>query len=109
MLWGSGEASIIRRRPDEGVPPKMTQQNNATVTAEPPVGHRRRSSQRSRTQRWRDAVAVLMAVQRECDAHLQTLPDHLQESDAAETLQAICDFDLSELEAIEPPHGFGRN
>jgi hypothetical protein len=109
MLWGSGEASIIRRRPDDGVPPKMTQQNNPTVTAEPPVGHRRRSSQRSRTQRWRDAVAVLMAVQRECDAHLQTLPDHRQESDAAETLQAICDLDLSELEAIEPPRGSGRD
>jgi hypothetical protein len=23
-------------------------------------------------------------------------------------LQAICDLDLSELEAIEPPHGSGR-
>jgi len=24
-------------------------------------------------------------------------------------LQAICDLDLSELEAIEPPRGFGRD
>ena len=87
----------------------MTQQNNPTLTPEPPISHRRGSSQRSRTHRWRGAVAVLMAVQRECDAQLQALPDHLQDSDAAETLQAICDLDLSELEAVEPPRGSGRD
>src|SRR6516225_1632143 len=92
--------------PDEECP-EMMQQNNPTPTPEP--ARPRRPSQRSRTQRWRDAVAVLMAVQRECDARLQALPDHLQESDAAETLQAICDLDLSELEAIEPPRGLGRD
>ena len=81
--------------------------NNPTPTPEP--ARPRRPSERSRTQRWRDAVAVLMDVQRECGARLQALPDHLQESDAAETLQAICDLDLSELEAIEPPRGFGRD
>jgi hypothetical protein len=52
---------------------------------------------------------VLIAIQRECDAWLQALPDSLQEGTTAEALQTICDLDLSELEATEPPRGFGRD
>jgi hypothetical protein len=40
---------------------------------------------------------------------LESLPDNLRDSLLAEALQAICDLDLSELQAIIPPRGFGRD
>jgi hypothetical protein len=57
----------------------------------------------------RDAVGELAALQNECDAWLQSLPDSLQQSATAEALQAICDLDIVDLQAIEPPRGFGRD
>jgi hypothetical protein len=33
----------------------------------------------------------------------------IQDSATAETLRAICECDLSELQAIVPPRGFGRD
>ena len=42
-------------------------------------------------------------------AWLDSLPDSLQDSTAAEALRAICELDLSELQAIVPPRGFGRD
>ena len=42
-------------------------------------------------------------------AWLDALPDSLRDSATADALRAICDFDLSELEALEPPKGFGRD
>jgi len=42
-------------------------------------------------------------------AWLAALPDSLQESALAEALQAICDLDLDELQAIDLPRGFGRD
>ena len=64
----------------------MPQPNNQTATSNAPTIHRHR---RTRTQRWQDAVAELIAVQTECDAWLQALPNGLQESVTAEALQAI--------------------
>jgi hypothetical protein len=84
----------------------VPQQNNQTATSNAPTIHRHR---RTRTQRWQDAVAELIAVQTECDAWLQALPNSLQESVTAEALQAISDLDLTDLQAIEPPRGFGRD
>ena len=40
---------------------------------------------------------------------LEALPDNLQDSATAEALHAICDLDLTELQAILPPRGFGRD
>jgi hypothetical protein len=40
---------------------------------------------------------------------VNSLPDSLQDSAIAEALRAICDLDLTELQAIEPPRGFGRD
>ena len=34
--------------------------------------------------------------------------ENLRDSALAEALQSICDLDLSELQAIIPPRGFGR-
>ena len=84
----------------------MPQPNNQTATSNAPTIHRHR---RTRTQRWQDAVAELIAVQTECDAWLQGLPNSLQESVTAEALQAISDLDLTDLQAIEPPRRFGRD
>ena len=42
-------------------------------------------------------------------AWLKNVPDNLQDSATAEALRAICDLDLSELQAIVPPRGFGRD
>ena len=67
------------------------------------------ADRRSRVQRWRDAVAELTTVQAQCVAWLQALPTSLHESATAEALQEICDLDLSELQAVEPPRGFGRD
>ena len=71
-----------------------------------PALRARQPGRRSRPQRWRDAVATLLAVQRECEAQLQALPDHLQDSATADALQAICDLDLGDLEDIEPPRRY---
>jgi hypothetical protein len=67
------------------------------------------TDRRSRIQRWRDAVAELTTVQAQCAAWLEALPPNLHEGATAEALQAIRDLDLSELQAVEPPRGFGRD
>ena len=64
---------------------------------------------RSRAQRWHDAVAVLVALQAQYAGWLEAMPDSLQGSTTAEALRAIVDLDLSELQAIELPKGFGRD
>ena len=89
----------------------MPQPNDlAPMTSDiPSIGTRPPLDHRSRAQRWRDAVAELAALQREYDTWLQTLPDSLQQTATAEALQAICDLDLVDLQAIEPPRGFGRD
>ena len=68
-----------------------------------------RPDHRSRAKRWDDDVAGLVKAQIEYAAWLDSLPDSLQDSATAEALHAICDLDLSELQAIVPPRGFGRD
>lgn len=81
----------------------------ARAAARPLIHYRRAADHRSRVRRWHEAVAVLLALQDEYRAWLQALPDSLQEGATAEALQAIVDLDLDELQAIEPPKGFGRD
>jgi hypothetical protein len=73
------------------------------VRMRPPLDHR------SRGKRWSDAIAELITLQGQYAAWLETLPENLQDSAIAESLQAICDLDLIELQAIVPPRGFGRD
>jgi hypothetical protein len=40
---------------------------------------------------------------------LDALPTNLQDSALADALQRICDLDLSELQTVELPRGFGRD
>ena len=62
----------------------------------PAIRIRRPADHRSRAQRWRDAVAELTELQTQYAAWL-------------EALQTICDIDLADLQAAEPPRGFGRD
>ena len=73
------------------------------------VKYRRPQDRRSRPQRWRNAVETLVDLQGEYQAWLDNLPDSLQASVLAERLQAICEYDFGDLEALEPPRGFGRD
>ena len=84
--------------------------HRAAKTARKPASRiRSPADRRSRVQRWRDAVAELTTVQAQCVAWLEALPTSLQDSATAEALQEICDLDLSDLQALEPPRGFGRD
>jgi hypothetical protein len=74
----------------------------------PPLD-RRPADRRSRIQRWRDAVSTLTNLLTEYARWLEALPDNQQDGTTAEALQAIVELDLSELQAIEPPRGFGRD
>jgi hypothetical protein len=75
----------------------------------PRVRYRRPGDRRSRAQRWREAVAELVALQGEYLDWLDTLPDSLKWSATGDALRAICDLDLSEIESLVPPRGFGRD
>ncbi len=77
--------------------------NNRT----PPAPRARRTP--SRPQRWAAAVAALIALQDEYRAWLDSLPASLEGSRLAEKLHAIGELDLEELQAIDPPRGYGRD
>ena len=64
---------------------------------------------RSRARRWRNAISELTTLQGQYADWLEALPENLQDGATAEALQAICDLDLTELQAIVPPRGFGRD
>jgi len=81
----------------------------ARDAGKPIIRFRRPTDLRSRAQRWRDAVAELATMQAQYAAWLEALPTSLQDGATAEALQTICDLDLSELQAIDPPRGFGRD
>ena len=76
---------------------------------QPRIHYRRPQDRRSRPQRWRDAVQTLVDLQAEYQDWLDNLPDSLQASMLAERLEAIREYDFGDLEALEPPRGFGRD
>jgi hypothetical protein len=71
-----------------------------------PVPTRRRAP---RPTRWFAAVVALVDLQEEYRTWLENLPQNLESSRLAEKLQAIVELDLDELQAIDPPRGFGRD
>ncbi len=64
---------------------------------------------RSRPERWRGALAELLALQAEYADWLAALPESLHHSPTAEALEAIVDLDLAALADIDPPRGYGRD
>jgi hypothetical protein len=64
---------------------------------------------RPRPERWAAAVATLVALQEEYWAWLDNLPANLDGSPLSDKLQAIAELDLEELQAIDPPRGYGRD
>jgi hypothetical protein len=81
----------------------------ARAAGTPVMRTRRPADHRSRAQRWTENVAGLADAQIEYAAWLESLPDSLQDSATAEALRTICELDLTELQAIVPPRGFGRD
>lgn len=71
------------------------------------IRYRRPADRRSRPQQWNDAVQTLLALQDQYRAWRDASPESLAGSATAELLDHVCDLDLSELEAVEPPRGFG--
>jgi hypothetical protein len=81
----------------------------ARASGVPIVRTHRPADHRGRPRRWTDHVTGLVKEQVEFVAWLDSLPENLQDSATAEALRAICELDLSELQAIVPPRGFGRD
>ena len=101
-------------RPSVGETPMTGAERQARYRAAhadgaPVVRIRRPADRRSRIRRWNDTIAVAAELQAEYAAWLDALPDNQQDSALADALRAIVEFDLSELQAIEPPRGFGRD
>jgi len=68
-----------------------------------------RPPRRSRTRRWNDALAEMLAIQAECAAWFEALPESLRDSATAAALQEMIDLDLDAIAAIQPPLGYGRD
>ena len=68
-----------------------------------------RPARRSRAKRWNGALAEMLAVQAECAAWFEALPESLRDSATAEALQEIIDLDLDAIAAVQPPLGYGRD
>lgn len=68
-----------------------------------------RPPRRSRTRRWNDGLAEMMAVQAECARWFEVLPESLRDSATAAALQEIIELDLDAIAAIQPPLGYGRD
>jgi hypothetical protein len=73
----------------------------------PPASPARRTPPRPK--RWAAAVAALIDLKDEYRAWLDNLPASLDGSRLAEKLHAIAELDLEELQAIDPPRGYGRD
>ncbi len=105
-----------RGRPPQGDRPLSDAERQARYRARlkaeaeaPRVRYRRPTDRRSRPQRWRDAVSELLTLQGEYIAWHEALPDSLCDTPTDEALQAIVDLDLTDLAAIVPPRGYGRD
>ena len=73
------------------------------------IGRPKAAARRSRPKRWNDALAEMFAVQAECAAWSDTLPESLRDSATAMALQEIIDLDLDAIAAVQPPLGYGRD
>jgi hypothetical protein len=77
--------------------------------AERPSAHGAGAAGPPRPERWAAAVATLIALQDEYRGWLDNLPENLERSRLADKLHAITELDLEELQAVDPPRGYGRD
>ena len=84
---------------------------HAAVHPAPPTTSRpsRPVDRRSRPQRWRDAVAELLALQAEYADWVAAMPQSLRDSPTAQALEAIVGLDLNALTDVDTPRGYGRD
>jgi hypothetical protein len=75
----------------------------------PLIVKRPQATRRSRSKRWNDALAEMIAVQFECAAWFEALPESLRDSATAAALQEMIDLDLDAIAAVQPPRGYGRD
>jgi hypothetical protein len=107
---------MSRGREPEGQAPLTNAERQARFrarrqTPQPPLAIKRQAApaRRSRTKRWNDALAEMIAVQTECAAWFDALPESLRDSATAAALQDMIDLDLDAIAAIQPPRGYGRD
>jgi hypothetical protein len=89
---------------------KLRRHNHGSAPSPTPVrpgGRRARAL--PRPIRWAAAVTALVELQEEYRAWLDKLPTNLDGSRIADKLQAITELDLEDLQAIDPPRGYGRD
>jgi hypothetical protein len=81
------------------------------LALQPPltIKHPQAAVRQSRSKRWNDALGEMFAVQAECAAWLESLPESLREGPTAEALQEMIDLDLDAIAAVQPPRGYGRD
>ncbi len=80
------------------------------LSPQPPASvEKPRPARRSRQKRWNDALAELRAVQAECAAWFDGLPDSLRDNATGAVLQELIDLDLDAVAAVQPPLGYGRD
>jgi ferric-dicitrate binding protein FerR (iron transport regulator) len=75
----------------------------------PPMIKPLRPTRRSRSKRWNDALAEMIAVQAECAAWFDALPESLRDSATAVALQEMIELDLDSIAMVQPPLGYGRD
>jgi hypothetical protein len=81
------------------------------LVLQPPGAIKRRpaATRRSRSKRWNDALGEMLAVQAECAAWFDVLPESLRDSATAAALQEMINLDLEAIAAVQPPRGYGRD
>src|SRR5260370_42094366 len=92
--------------PPSPAPPRQPHAARATAAA-PPVAAQTLGGSGCDPDRPAGRIPCLAGQPRPAPG--QALPTSLNESRLAEKLQAIAELDLEELQAIEPPRGYGRD
>ena len=75
----------------------------------PVIPTRRPAGRRGRIQRWNDAIAAAAEPRAEYADRLDALADDQQDRMLVGASWTIVEHDLSALQAIKPPRGFGRD
>ena len=73
------------------------------------VHYRKPKEERSMRKRWRRHVAALVEIQEQVRDRRDRVPPSLEDSPYARAADAFLSIDLSELEANDPPLGYGRD